>query len=287
MCSSDLDGVYDPAHFNDRLLLGLKGTMSEAELHTIKMRMHAGRNAKAARGELGMQVPLGYVRRPSGEVVKEPDEQARAAVEMIFEQFERRGTLHGVLCYFVEHDLKVPVRAHHGPGKGDLEWRRPNRMTLQNVLNNPIYAGAYVWGRRSTDPRTRKPARPSTGRKLMHLGEWSVCLRDRVPAYITWERYEANLGQLALNRQAHRGTPREGVALLAGLIRCGRCGRRMAAQYNCGVRYACIAETSGYAGPLCQSLTAACVDDAVEALDRKSTRLNSSHSSVSRMPSSA
>ncbi len=263
---SDLDGVYDPAHFNDRLLLGLKGTMSEAELHTIKMRMHAGRSAKAARGELGMLVPAGYVRRPSGEVVKEPDEQARAVVETIFEQFERRGTLHGVLCYLVEHDLKLPVRVRFGLDKGDLEWRRPNRVTLQNMLHNPIYAGAYVWGRRATDPRTKKPARPSTGRKVMHLGEWQVCLRDRVPAYISWERYEANLKQLTLNCQVHRGAPRQGNALLAGVVRCGRCGRRMVTFYSGYVRYACVAEMTGYAGPVCQSLTAACVDDAVEAL---------------------
>lgn len=263
---SDVDGVYDPAHFNDRLLLGLKGTMSEAELHTIKMRMHAGRNAKAARGELGMQVPLGYVRRPSGEVIQEPDEQARAIVASIFDQFERRGTVHGVLCYFVEHDLKVPVRAHHGADKGDLEWRRPNRITLQNVLHNPIYAGAYVWGRRATDPRTKRPARPATGRKVVHLGDWQVCLRDRVPAYIPWERYESNLQQLALNRQVHRGAPRRGDALLAGLVRCGRCGRRMATQYSDRARYACVAEQSGYAGPLCQSLTASCLDVAIEAL---------------------
>lgn len=263
---SDLDGIYDPSHFNDRLLLGLKGTMSEAELHIIKQRMHAGRNAKAERGELGMSVPLGYVRRPSGEVIQEPDEQARTVVESIFEQFERRGTVHGVLCYFVEHDLRGPVRVRSGPDQGELRWSRPNRMTLQNVLANPIYAGAYVWGRRAVNPRAKKAGRPSTGRSVVHLGDWRVCLRDRLPAYIPWERYEANLQRLALNRQVIRGSPRKGEALVAGLVRCGRCGHRMSAFYNEHVRYACMAETSTYAGPLCQSLAAGCVDTAVAAL---------------------
>jgi DNA invertase Pin-like site-specific DNA recombinase len=264
---SDLDGVYDPSLFNDRLLLGLKGTMSEAELHTIKMRMHAGRNAKAARGELGMLVPVGYVRRPSGEVIQDPDEQARTVVETIFAQFERRGTVHGVLCYLVEHDLRLPVRVRFGPDKGDLTWTRPNRVTLQNMLANPIYAGAYVWGRRPTDARAKRPGRPATGRKGAHVGEWRVCLRDRVPAYITWDRFEAHLTQLEHNRQAALGVVRRGASLLAGLVRCGRCGRRMAAQYSDGrPRYCCVAEASMYAGALCQSLTAGSVDRAVEAL---------------------
>lgn len=265
---SDLDGVYDPSHFNDRLLLGLKGTMSEAELHVLKQRMNAGRDAKAARGELGMLLPVGYVRRASGEVIKDPDEQARTVVETIFDQFERRGTVHGVLCYLVEHGIQMPLRARSGPDKGELRWCRPNRMTLQTLLGNPIYAGAYVWGRRPTDPRAKKPGRPTTGRKVAHMGEWRVCLRDRVPAYLSWERYEANLKQLAQNRQVARGVVRKGATLLAGMIRCGRCGHRMVAQYGGGgyPRYNCIAEASTYAGALCQTLAARCVDEQVEAL---------------------
>ena len=115
--------------------------MSEAELHVLKQRMLAGRDAKAARGELGMLLPAGYVRRPSGEVVQDPDEQARGVVALIFDQFERRGTLNGVLCYLVEHGIRMPLRAHSGPDKGELRWTRPNRMTLQHMLHNPAYEG--------------------------------------------------------------------------------------------------------------------------------------------------
>jgi DNA invertase Pin-like site-specific DNA recombinase len=263
----DLDGVYDPANYNDRLVLGLKGTISEAELHVIKQRMHAGKLAKAQRGELGMHLSLGYVRRPSGEIVKDPDEQAQAVVQMLFEQFQRRGTIHGVLCYLVEYDLKLPIRIASGPDKGELRWSRPNRMTLQNVFNNPAYAGAYVYGRRRTDPRAKRPGRPATGRKVAHVGEWAVCLRDRFPAYITWEQYEQNLRQLALNRNVTRGVARRGPTLLAGLVRCGRCGHRMVAMYSDGYpRYACVAESAVYAGPLCQSVAARAVDHVVEAL---------------------
>jgi DNA invertase Pin-like site-specific DNA recombinase len=264
---ADPDGLYDPSHYNDRLLLGLKGTMSEAELHILKQRMHAGKLAKARRGELGIHLPMGYVKRPSGEVVKDPDEQARRAIETLFEQFERRGTVHGVLCYLVEHGIQLPVRVGSGPAKGELRWHVPNRMTLQNVFHNPTYAGAYVFGRRPVDPRAKKPGRPATGRKVAHLGEWEVCLRDRLPAYIPWAQFEQNVRQLALNRNAARGVPRRGATLVAGLLRCGRCGHRMVAQYSSGYpRYTCMHERSVHAGPGCQSVTAASVDRVVEAL---------------------
>ncbi len=138
----DLDGIYDPQDYNDRLLLGLKGAMSEAELHILKQRMLSGRNAKVQRGELGMRVPMGYLRRASGEVIKEPDEQAQAAIHLIFDQFERQMTLNGVLRYLVRHNVQLPCRIHSGPQKGELEWRRPNRTTLSFLLRNPIYAGA-------------------------------------------------------------------------------------------------------------------------------------------------
>lgn len=263
----DLDGVYDPANYNDRLVLGLKGTISEAELHMIKQRMHAGKLIKAQRGELGMHLPLGYVKRPSGEIVKDPDEQAQHIVHLLFEQFQSRGTVQGVLCYLVEHDLRLPIRIASGPDKGELRWSRPNRMTLQNVFNNPTYAGAYVYGRRPIDPRAKRPGRPATGRKVAHVGEWAVCLRDRLPAYISWEQYEQNLHQLQLNCNVTRGVARKGATLLAGLVRCGRCGHRMVAQYSQGYpRYVCVHEVAVYAGPLCQSVAARAVDSVVATL---------------------
>jgi hypothetical protein len=136
---ADTDGVYDPAQFNDRLLLGLKGTMSEAELHILKARMLEGRRAKARRGELGKPVPMGYVRRLSDEVVLDPDEQAQGTIRQVFELFERFRTVGKVLCYLVEHDIRMPVRTPGGPGKGELEWRRANRPSLHNLFGNPIY----------------------------------------------------------------------------------------------------------------------------------------------------
>jgi len=149
---SDLNGVYDPSQYNDRLLLGLKGTMSEAELHILKQRMHQGKLGKARRGGLAFPVPTGYVRRPSGEVVFDPDEEVQRVVRLIFRKFEELGTLHAVLAHLVEHGAKLGIRVRLGEVKGELEWRRPNRMTLQNLLKHPIYAGAYAYGRRRVDP---------------------------------------------------------------------------------------------------------------------------------------
>ena len=148
----DADGLYDPQTYNDRLLLGLKGTMSEAELHLLKQRMLEGKRAKARRGELRLLLPMGYVRQPSGEVIKDPDAQARAVIETIFAQFARCGTLNGVLRYLVEHQLQLPYRVLSGVQTGQLQWRRANRVTLSNLLHNPTYAGAYVYGRM---PRAR------------------------------------------------------------------------------------------------------------------------------------
>jgi DNA invertase Pin-like site-specific DNA recombinase len=141
---ADTDGVYDPAEHNDRLLLGLKGTMAGAELHLIKQRMQAGRVNKARRGELAVPLPIGYVRRPSGEAVLDPDEQAQPVVRLVFAKFAELGTLHAVLRWLVEHGIEVPVRLRRGPDKGELEWRRPNRMTLQCMLHSPVYAGIYL-----------------------------------------------------------------------------------------------------------------------------------------------
>ena len=156
---ADADGVYDPANYNDRLLLGLKGTMSEAELHILKARMLAGRKAKARRGELGKPVPIGYARRPSGEVVLDPDEQAQATVRLIFDLFDRFRTVGKVMTYLVEHDIRMPVRRREGAGKGELEWRRVSRPTLLNLFANPIYAGVYAYGVRAVEKRKQKPGR--------------------------------------------------------------------------------------------------------------------------------
>src|SRR3954469_4618024 len=189
---ADSDGVYDPAAYNDRLRLGLKGTMSEAELPILKGRMDAGRRAKAGRGELFFNLPRGYVRLPSGEVALHPDEQVRATVRLVFDLFGQRRTVNGVLAYLAAHDVRLPYRLRGGPGKGELVWRRPNRHTLGEMLTNPAYAGAYAYGRHAVDPRRRRPGHPGSGRVEGEPGG-VVLLRDRWPAYISWEDHERKL----------------------------------------------------------------------------------------------
>jgi DNA invertase Pin-like site-specific DNA recombinase len=266
---ADADGLYDPTTYNDRLLLGLKGTMSEAELHILKQRMLEGKRAKARRGELALRLPMGYVRHPSGEIMKDPDEQARGVIETVFEQFERRGTLNAVLRYLVEQDLRLPYRLPGGPRKGEIDWRRPARMTLSNLLRNPTYAGAYVYGRRPIDPRRQKPGRPSSGRTVTMPEQWEVLIKDRLPAYIGWAQYEHNLHQLQTNTAQGGGVVRKGPSLLSGLLICGRCGLRMATQYNnnCrGLRYTCSRMAVDYGEPLCQSLAGDALDEEIRRL---------------------
>src|SRR5215813_4935397 len=234
---ADPDGVYDPGFYNDRLLLGLKGTMSEAELYLIRQRMLSGKLAKADLRERAIPLPIGYLRRPSGEVVLDPDEQAQHVVRLIFDTFARLGTLNGVLRYLADHQVQLPVRAHSGPGKGEIEWRRPNRETLQIMLHNPVYAGYYAYGRRQVEPRKKIPGRPGTGRVVKPSGEWLVLLPGRLPAYLTPGQYEANVARMAANRQTAStpGAPRDGSALLSGLLRCSLCGEhRMSVRYHDG-----------------------------------------------------
>lgn len=231
---ADQDGLYDPTDYNDRLLLGLKGTMSEAELHILKSRMEKGRLNKASRGELFSHPPSGYARLPSGEMVLDPDEQAQAVIRLIFEKFKELGSIRALLRYLLSHDIRVPLRPHTGPKRGQLQWRRPNPTTFNQMLHHPIYAGAYSYGRRQTDPRRKVPGKPSTGQIPKPMDQWLVLLQDRLPAYISWEEYMANQQQLAKNAGgfASPGPPRNGPSLLAGLIVCGRCQRRMAVEYQ-------------------------------------------------------
>jgi DNA invertase Pin-like site-specific DNA recombinase len=266
---ADLDGVYDPADYNDRLLLGLKGTMSEAELHILKQRMHGGKLVKARRGELSFPVPTGYVRRPSGEAVFDPDEEVQQVVALVFRKFEELGTLNALLRYLIGNGVRIGVRVREGEGKGELEWREPNRMTLQNMLKNPAYAGAYAYGRRRVDPRRKKPGRPGTGyvTRPTPSDEWHVLLKGRLPAYICWEYYERNVARLAENRARAEamGAPRAGASLLQGLLVCGRCGRRMSVRYDKQGRhvYLCERLKSDYGGQSCQRVAGPPLDEFV------------------------
>ncbi len=245
--------------------------MSEAELHILQQRMDAGKWAKARRGELHTLVPTGYVRRASGDVTKDPDEQVQTVIELVFASFERYGTVNGVLRYMMEHKIDFPVRQSHGPDKGRLHWSRARRSTISGILHNPAYAGAYVYGRRRVDATTQRPGRRGTGLVRVAPGEWAVCLKDRYPAYITWEQYEGHVREIAANSNHGQGigAPRQGVSLLAGLVVCGRCGLRMMTRYNQnggGLRYVCDRRHTQYREPVCQSVSGTPLDKAVSEL---------------------
>ena len=208
---TDLDGMYDPADYNDRLLLGLKGTMSEAELHMMCQRMHQGRSNKARRGEFFTNVPIGYVRGDSGQAVMDPDAEVQSVVRLVFEKFDELGSAGSVLRYLVANGIRLGIRRHDGPTRGQLEWRRPSEGTLLNMLHHPMYAGAYSHGRHPTDARRKVPGRRSTGRTTPAMEAWEVLRRDQLPGYITWERFLANQEQLKQNRSLvkSKGVPRK------------------------------------------------------------------------------
>ena len=268
---ADLDGVYDPAQYNDRLLLGLKGTMSEAELHILKQRMNQGRLNKARRGELILSLPIGYVHRPSGEVTVDSDEQAQQVVRLIFQKFEELGTVSAVLRFFARNEILLPVRTRARERKGELEWHRANRPTLQNILKHPIYAGAYTFGRRAVDARRKVPGRPGTGRSVVPREEWEVFLKDRFPAYISWEQYEYNQSRLKANRSfgENVGAAKRGPSLLCGLLVCGKCGCRMTVRYGGDQgkhTYQCASQMTNYGEAYCQSIAGPDLDGCISEL---------------------
>lgn len=256
----DQDGLYDPMEFNDRLLLGLKGTMSEAELHILKSRMYQGRLNKADRGELLTHSPIGYVLnadRTSFEF--DTDEQAQSVVRLIFAEFPRQGTMYGLLHFLVKQGVRIPVRPIGGLHRGDLEWHRPSRNTLLTMLHNPVYAGAYRYGHRQLDPRRRRPGRPKTGTTRVTLEQCRVLIKDRFPAYISWNEFTENQTRLMQNqsRAKAQGAPRGGPSLLGGLVYCGRCGQRLTVQYSGRahrLRYQCGRAAQNRGEPLCQGI---------------------------------
>ena len=188
-------------------------------------------------------------------------------------QVEELGTLGGLLRYLARHDIRLGVRVREGPGKGQLVWRQPNRATLQNLLKHPLYAGAYVYGRRQMDRRRYQPERPQSGRVVMSRSDWHALLPDRCPAYLSWEEYERNLARLAANqaRATTLGAVRNGTALLAGLVACSRCGVRMGVHYQHShgrptpFTYDCVAGNNCYGAPRCQHMAGPCLDDFVSA----------------------
>jgi hypothetical protein len=260
---ADEDGVYDPGDINDRLILGMKGIMSEMELHVMKVRLERGRRNKAQRGELFHSVPWGYVLLPDGTVVLDPDEQVCATVRRLFDAFHRLGTAYAVVRDLRRHDVKLPTR----DGNGQLAWRLATVTIVSTALHHPLYAGAYSWGRRQTQTHIDVTGRVTQSRRQRVPGEWAVLLHDRVPAYITWDQYLANQRQLWENqrRPATKGTPGGGSALLTGLVYCGRCGRKMYVSYQSirHGRYCCSRPRFAPTDEVCSGLPARSLDELV------------------------
>jgi DNA invertase Pin-like site-specific DNA recombinase len=261
----DQDGLYDAHDPNDRLLLGLKGAMSEAELFTMRNRLERGKLHKVQRGALFTRLPTGYVLLPSGEVDFDPDEQVQAIIHLVFTLFDELGTAFAVQRYLLDHRLHLGFRVPPGDARGQLHWRPPTWSAVYGILKSPLYAGAYVYGRRQVDPR--RSASGQAGVRTVPPEQWTVLLRDRLPAYITWERYQENQKRMHQNRTSAEtvGVPRSGTALLAGLLRCGRCGRRMQASYPKTGRghYLCTRHQRQPNAAPCGGVAAAAVDDLV------------------------
>ena len=269
----DEDGLYDPASFNDRLLLGLKGTLAESELHFLRARMQGGLLAKARRGELKRRQPAGLAYDAAGTIMLDPDTEVRGALQLLLDTFTATGSARAVVAAFNTAHLTFPGRHQGGPRAGELYFKPLTHDTVLDVLHNPAYAGAYVYGRSKTstglDGHVHSHLKPVT--------EWTVCIRDHHPGYLTWAQYERNQAVLAANAASRgedrtAGPAREGCALLQGVVICGRCGLRMTVGYHTLAdrtrvpAYHCQRASIQNARPACQAITGASIDAAISAL---------------------
>jgi len=269
----DEDGIYDPGHFNDRLLLGLKGTMSEAELHLLRARLIGGQLNKARRGDLWMKPPLGFMYDDSGRMVFDPDQQVQRALRLLFETFRRTGSAMRVVHHFKTEGVLWPRRINKGARAGELVFGPLQHSRVLGILHNPRYAGAFVFGQ--TRQRKVRIGGQLRYRRLKRE-EWSVFLPNMHPGYISWEEFEANQAKLLDNANGYgedrrKSPPREGTALLQGLVLCGVCGLRMTVRYHVDrghpiPEYVCQRHSIETATPLCQRLPGAHVDQAVTEL---------------------
>jgi hypothetical protein len=268
----DEDGLYDPCAFNDRLLLGLKGQMSEAELHFLRARLRGGILARARKGELALQLPVGLVYDPARHVALDPDAQVQGAIRHLFATFARTGSARSTVTAFAKEGLQFPRRLHRGPHRGELTWGRLEHSQVLKVLHNPRYAGAFCYGR----TRWRHRAEGGTRTELLPRDKWTALLPGAHAGYISFEEWEANQERLAANAAAHglerrASPPREGPALLQGTVVCGRCGRRMTVRYHSRAgaqwpEYICQATAVERGERLCQSIPGAAVDSAIGEL---------------------
>lgn len=267
---ADVDGVYDPRGYNDRLLLGLKGAMSEAELHILRSRMDAGRLSQVHRGEFIQNLPTGLVRLENGQVVKDPDMQIQEVMHMVFSQFAELGSCGKVMRYFRDHNILLPRRQVAGLFAGELLWKPALNSALLEMLKNPAYAGAFAYGRKQGDLSKMKPGRRAMGRVRFPMDAWIHLQQNVYPAYINWEQYMLNqerLRQNGVRYQEHgmeaQGTPREGAALLQGIAICGMCGHHMVVAYKPTARYYCDALARHMGGKHCISVDGVSVDEVI------------------------
>ncbi len=260
---ADYDGIYDLNLFNDRLLLGLKGTMSEAELHLMQLRLAAGRKRQLERGEYRSYLPTGYVRLDDGSVIKDANERIRYVLDLIFAKFRDFPSCTRLLQYFADHDIHLPRRQVSGIKQGEMLWKPPQYNALYEILTIPTYSGTFVYGRRQSQrgtlTRIRKPR-----------DEWAYIHHNIYPAYITWEEYLANQDKLQANRPVvtansarPAGASREGNALLQGLVFCGKCGHKMATVYKPYGRYTCQTAKRQFGKAVCEIIRAEVIDEMV------------------------
>ena len=268
----DDDGLYDPRQFNDRLVLGLKGTMSEAELHVLKSRLQGGIHSKARRGDLKTPLPVGLVYTPDDRVALDPDQAVQEAIRLVFETFDRTGSAWKTARYFTLHDLLCPRRLRDGPHQGELVWGPLLHSRVRQILHNPRYAGAFYFGR----THTRYTGDHKAHVELLPTDEWLALIPNAHPGYITWEQFQRNQARLRANARDYDPedgvrSPREGSALLQGLAICGRCGERMTIRYHQRQGalipdYVCQRRGIQHGEAICQHIPGSTIDAAIGAL---------------------
>jgi DNA invertase Pin-like site-specific DNA recombinase len=259
---ADRDGVYDPASINGRLLLGLKGQISELELHTIRARLTAGILSKAERGELELTLPTGLI-RIDGVATKHPSVEVCQRIDLIFTTFLEQKSIAQTVRWFIKNDLLLPRRNCHG----DIQWKRVTAASISSFLNNPAYAGAATYG------RTRWKKSENTGKMRetkLPRNQWRYCVQGKFQSYISWETFERIQTMLRDNyteyaRNKTRGVPRDGQALLHGIVYCGECGHKMCVQYKGGTQYLCNHLKQQTGAPVCQRIRGDAIDHAVVA----------------------
>jgi DNA invertase Pin-like site-specific DNA recombinase len=233
----DEDGCYDAGNFNDRLLLGLRATMSQAELHFMSLRLQGGKLNKARKGELRFPLPVGFCFDPEGRTVFDPDQQVQGAVRLLFATFRQTGSAYGVVHHFAQKEIQFPKRAYGGIWNGRLIWGRLSEGRVRMILKNPAYAGVYAFGRFRCRKQVSGEGQIHSKITAVPMPSWTVTIQDHHEAYITWEEFLQNQTILLRNLTCAEeniltGPPREGLALLQGLLLCGNCGRRLTVRYR-------------------------------------------------------